>query len=91
MRERQRLLNVMNLCRDLQAKAQYGKVTTDLNGLSFSCDLLLKNLLMMIEKEMNGESFTNELNYIKNNLLGAYSHLTGESAETVASKYNLLI
>ena len=84
------LENLLKLCEDLQVQAHLDEVIRDTRGLSFSCDLLLRNMIMMIEKEKNGESFTKEFDYILNNLLGAHSHLTGEKAINTAKKYNLI-
>lgn len=81
----------MNLCSDLQVRAYGGNVRTDVKSLTFSCDLLLRSILTMIEKEQNGENISDELNTIKNNLLCAYAHLTGESAENIAKRYSLLL
>lgn len=81
--------NVYEFCQDLQEKVHLHEVTTDINSLRFSCDLLLRNMLMILEKERSGESFTKEMHYIANNLLGTHAHLTGEDALITAKKYNM--
>ncbi|MDR7237101.1 hypothetical protein [Neobacillus drentensis] len=86
-----KLGNLLKLCEEFQETVHLRKVTKDVSSLNFSCDLLLRNMIMIIEKENNGESFTEELNYITNNLLGAHAHLTGVKAIETALKYNIRV
>ncbi|NRD80151.1 hypothetical protein HPT25_22705 [Bacillus sp. BRMEA1] len=88
--DKRNLDSLLKLCEDFQKKVHIREVANDVNSLKFSCDLLLRNMIMIIEKEKNGESFTEEINYITNNLLGAHAHLTKEKADTTADKYNIL-
>lgn len=84
------LENLLKLCEDFQEQVHLREITRDVNKLSFSCDLLLRNMIMMIEKEKNGESFSKEFHYICNNLLGAHANLTGENAIATGRRYNIL-
>lgn len=89
MRKDKQLRGLLELCENLQSRTHSGDVTTDLKSLQFSCDLLLKNMIMILEKEKNGENITSELSFLTNNLLGANAHLTGKRAEKTVAEYNI--
>lgn len=92
MKSTKDLKNLVKFCEDFQEQVHLRKeITESVSSLRFSCDLLLRNMIMMAEKENNGESFSEELYYITNNLLGAHAHLTGIDALTTAKKYDLML
>jgi hypothetical protein len=82
--------NLLKLCEDLQEIVHLREgVTVNVHSLSYSCDLLLRNMIMILEKEKNGDNFTEEMKYLKNNILGAHAHLTDNMAIDTALKYKL--
>jgi hypothetical protein len=80
---------ILTLCEDLQAKTHMREVSENYGNVRFSCDLLLRNMIMICELQSNGKDIDQELSYLTNNLLGAHAHLTGEKAINTAQKYNI--
>ena len=90
MGKTERVTKLLKMCEDLQEQVHLRReICEDVDSLSFSCDLLLRNMIMILEKEKQGTPFTEELSYITNNLLGAHSHLTDQEAINTAHKYQV--
>ncbi len=89
MRERKQINGLLEMCKDLQYKVHMGDYDCSESSIRFSCDLLLRNMIMILELEENGENFTKELKYLKSNIVGTYRHITKDYSETTLSKYNL--
>lgn len=91
MENKQRIENLLEMCEDLQSKVHLRESNTNVDSLRFSCDLLLRNMIMILDQERQGKSFTHELNYLTNNLLGAHSKLTKTKASDTALKYQIKV
>ncbi|WEG14018.1 hypothetical protein PU629_06515 [Pullulanibacillus sp. KACC 23026] len=83
--------NMLNLCEDLQELANIREVNGSYSDLCFSCDLILRNMIMILDLKSSGKDFDEEYRYLKNNLLAAYNRMTSEEIETIAKKYNMSI
>jgi hypothetical protein len=77
----------LKLCEDLQEKVHLRDVTHDISSLRYSCDLLLRNMIMVLDQTRQGKAITDELFYLMNNVIAAQSHLTKEKATDIYRKY----
>jgi hypothetical protein len=77
----------LKLCEDLQEKVHLREVTQDINSLRFSCDLLLRNMVMVLDQVRQGKNIEDELFYLMNNVIASQSHLTKEKAIDIYKRY----
>jgi hypothetical protein len=85
------IATIQELVLDLQHKVNIRDINCDFNSARFSCDLLLRNMNMILSLHLRGESIEKELGYLRDNLVASYSQLTGKDVETIAKKYDLKI
>lgn len=89
MTEGKQIEGLLEMCRDLQEMVHLSEFNGDENSVRFSCDLLLRNMIMLLELNQQGKDLNNELGYLKDNLLGVYCHITTQKFNRAMDKYNL--
>ncbi|MGD6871241.1 hypothetical protein ACQCU1_03475 [Sutcliffiella horikoshii] len=89
MTNKNQVQKLLEITEELQHKVYSRNIDCDYNSLRFSCDLLLRNMAMVLSLDDQDKTVNDEMKYLESNILGAYAHLTGENAIKVAKKYNL--
>ncbi|PGT89232.1 hypothetical protein [Bacillus sp. AFS040349] len=92
MRDDEKLDGLIKLCEDLQYKVNSNDINcSEEFSLRFSCDLLLRNMIALLEIEKGNKNFSQHLGYLENNILGTHAHLTNEDLKTTKKKYKIKI
>ncbi len=77
------------LCEELQDQTYLRDVIYDYQMLRTSCDLLLRNMILILQLQNDGKSFEDELDYLTENLVTVYSNLTSKKREDILNSYQI--
>ncbi|MED1866030.1 hypothetical protein P4V41_21495 [Fictibacillus nanhaiensis] len=89
MNKYHKLDKLSKLCEELQYHIYMGKVTSDKHDLKFTCDLLFRNMIMILNLQKQDKNIDTEYGYILNNLLAAHTHLTNQNTEKTRKKFKI--